>query len=115
MSVLVLHPRGHFSYEAAVAAQEAGMLHRYVTAVYRTGRPPVPALWPLLPGRVRDRVDRELCRRWHPALLIRLETMASIRFALTVQRSAEEGRARIRQLEDYSTAPSASRGTWSLP
>jgi len=68
VSVLVLHPRGHFSYEAAVAAQEAGLLHRYVTAVYRTGRTPVPGLWHLLPRGMRDHVDRELSRRWHPAL-----------------------------------------------
>lgn len=98
MSVLVLHPRGHFSYEAAVAAQEAGLLHRYVTAVYRTGRPPVPGLWPLLPGSVRERVDRELCRRWHPALdpdLVTTRAAPHLLYQLTRRALPLSGRLRV--------------------
>lgn len=60
--VVVVHPRGHPAYEAAIAAQDAGLLQRYVTTIYRAG-PPLP-----LPRQLRDRLDRELRRRWHPEL-----------------------------------------------
>jgi glycosyltransferase involved in cell wall biosynthesis len=67
--VLVSHPVHQHAYETAVAAQEAGLLCRFVTGVYYTGNGPMsPRLRRWLPSEVNHRIERELRRRWSPEL-----------------------------------------------
>ncbi len=66
ISVVVTHPGRQHSYETALAAQDAGMLRRFVTSFYwrRSGRPSSTAMC-ALPSRGREAVEGYLRRRWH--------------------------------------------------
>lgn len=67
--VMVSQPARQHAYETALAAQRAGLLHTFVTAIYRTGRGPWgPRTWRWAPAALRRAVDRHLHRRWHPEL-----------------------------------------------
>ncbi len=67
--VVVSQPVRQHAYEAALAAQRAGLLHTFVTGIYRTGRGPWGArFWRWAPAPLRRAVDRRLGRRWHPEL-----------------------------------------------
>ena len=68
-SVLLSHPVHQHAYEAAVAAQEAGQLHAFLTGFYRTGNGiSSDNVLRLLPRGARARADALLGRRWHPQL-----------------------------------------------
>jgi glycosyltransferase involved in cell wall biosynthesis len=57
------------AYETVVAAQEAGVLNRFVTGMYRTGRDlSSPRLLGVLPQSLRVSVDNRQRRRWHPEI-----------------------------------------------
>jgi glycosyltransferase involved in cell wall biosynthesis len=61
--VVVVHPGRQHVYETVMAAQDAGMLERFVTGFYRKDfvvARPLQALFP--------RVERTLRRRWHPEI-----------------------------------------------
>jgi alpha-maltose-1-phosphate synthase len=62
--VLVSQPVHQHAYEAAVAAQQAGLLCCFVTGLYWRDT----TAWQWLPGPARRRVERELSRRRHPEL-----------------------------------------------
>lgn len=67
--VVVSQPVHQHAYETAVAAQEHGILCRYVTGLYWTGRGITsPEVLGLLSERQRLAVERELRRRSHPEL-----------------------------------------------
>jgi glycosyltransferase involved in cell wall biosynthesis len=69
-SVLISQPVHQHAYEAAVAAQEAGLLRYFMTGLYYTGRGITSRRlrgWML--GPWGSKVERELRRRWHPELL----------------------------------------------
>jgi glycosyltransferase involved in cell wall biosynthesis len=83
--VVVLHPRGHPAYEAALAAQEAGLLRRYDTTIYRTGLRPLGPAAALLPGPFRASLERDMGRRWHPDLdpeLVTTRPLAQVLYQL---------------------------------
>lgn len=64
--VLISQPVHAQAYETVVAAQEAGLLCRFVTGMYRTGRDlSSPKLLSVLPGLVRTEIDNWQKRRWH--------------------------------------------------
>jgi starch synthase len=68
--VLISQPVHQHAYEAAVAAQEAGVLRYFVTGLYYTSRGITSRrLRSWMPGPLRAKVERELRRRWHPELL----------------------------------------------
>lgn len=68
-NVLVSHAVHQHAYETVLAAQEAGLLGRFITGVYQTGRGLTdPRLRRLLPASARRNVERELGRRSHPEL-----------------------------------------------
>jgi hypothetical protein len=68
--VLISQPVHQHAYEAAIAAQEAGLLRYFVTGLYYTGRGITSrSLRCWLPESWDSRVERELRRRWHPELL----------------------------------------------
>ncbi len=77
-SVVVSHPGVQQSYETAAGLQSSGLLHRFVTSIYRRGdldarRYP----WRLLPARQRGMVLSGVRRRWHPAIdARRVQTIA---------------------------------------
>lgn len=92
--VVVSQPVRLHAYEAALAAQRAGLLHTFVTGVYRTGRGPWgPGSWWWAPAPLRRAVDRRLRRRWHPAL----------------------DAARVRQLPRYHLLAAAQRPLTAVP
>lgn len=66
--VVISHPGRQHSYQTALAAQDAGLLCRYLTAFYSTGRPLLPRVWRAVPRSMRSRLESELRRRWHPDL-----------------------------------------------
>lgn len=67
--VVISQPVHQHAYETAVAAQQAGLLYRLVTGIYDTRRGLADRRrWRLMPRSVRQRLDRELRRRWHPEL-----------------------------------------------
>jgi hypothetical protein len=67
--VVLIHPVHQHAYEAAVGADNAGLLRLFVTGLYCTGAGLTdPRPWRLLPGGLAKRVERELSRRRHPAL-----------------------------------------------
>jgi glycosyltransferase involved in cell wall biosynthesis len=69
--VLISQPVHQHAYEAAIAAQEAGLLRYFVTGLYYTGRGLTNRRlrgWML--GPWESRIERELRRRWHPELSI---------------------------------------------
>lgn len=68
-SVVLTHPGVQQSYETVAGLQHAGMLHRFVTSVYRRGagderRGP----WSWLPAAQRARAAAGLRKRWHPSI-----------------------------------------------
>jgi glycosyltransferase involved in cell wall biosynthesis len=66
--IVVSHPARQHSYETALAAQKGGLLYRYLTSFYRTGRPLLPHVWFAVPASYKARLETELRRRWHPEL-----------------------------------------------
>lgn len=61
--VLVAHPGTQHSYQTALALQEAGFLHRYVTGFYYKDSVIVSALISLLPEKYSNSIARLLLRR----------------------------------------------------
>lgn len=97
--VLVSQPVHQHAYQTALAAQDAGLLGRFVTGLYLTGRGPFdPRLRRLLPPEVGRRVERELRRRWHPGLdpelvaTIPRHHLAAVGFGVTLGRLPLLGR-----------------------
>ncbi len=76
--VIVSQPARQHAYETALAAQRAGLLHTFMTGIYRTGRGPWGMhAWRWTPAPLRRAVDRRLRRRWHPELdAYRVRTLA---------------------------------------
>jgi alpha-maltose-1-phosphate synthase len=66
--IVVTHPGRQHSFETAYAAQEAGLLYRYITSFYHTGRPLLPNLGRVVPRRLKGKLEFEVRRRWHPDL-----------------------------------------------
>jgi len=67
--VVVVHPIHQHAYETVVAAQEAGLLGCFWTALYDTRRGLTdPRLWSRLPGRLRQPLYGRLRLRSHPEL-----------------------------------------------
>jgi len=68
--VLISQPVHQHAYEAAVAAQQAGLLRHFVTGLYYTGNGITSSrLRGWMPSPWQDRLEYELRRRWHPDLL----------------------------------------------
>jgi starch synthase len=73
--VIVSQPVHQHAYETAVAAQEAGFLHCFLTGLYYTGGGLTdPSIRRWLPSAVGRPLERELRRRWHPELQAALVT-----------------------------------------
>jgi len=67
--VIVAHPGTQHSYETALAVQQAGLLHSFLTGFYyRPESTPARALR-LLPNGHGTKLERELFRRFKPALV----------------------------------------------
>ena len=87
--VVISHPGRQHSYETALAAQQAGLLFRYLTSFYRTGRPLLPRISFAIPSALKARMEVELRRRWHPDLDPGLvETLPLAHLAFQVARRA---------------------------
>lgn len=68
-SVVVSHPGVQQSYETAAGLQSAGLLHRFVTSIYRrSDMEPQGYPWRLLPARQRGMALSGVRRRWHKAI-----------------------------------------------
>lgn len=96
--VVVSQPVRLHAYEAALAAQRAGLLHTFITGMYRTGRGLWgPSAWWWAPASLRRAVDRRLRRRWHPALdAARVRTLTRYHLLAAAWRSLATGPGQAR-------------------
>jgi glycosyltransferase involved in cell wall biosynthesis len=116
-AVLISHPGKQHAYETALAAQEAGLIHSFVTAIYRTGKGlSNERLWNWAPHPIQAAIDRSFRRRCHEGLALdhvvtissyhvlalalrklsrRPERWADHRFDAAVARTLRETRPRI--------------------
>src|SRR5581483_3347351 len=65
--VILAHPGRQHSYETVLAAQDAGMLQRFIASYYWRGdRTWTSRIVRTLPGPLRARLSATLRKRWHP-------------------------------------------------